>query len=557
MSQLRHETNEWLNRRPCKRFPLSLRQLFPQASFVDCVDILVSEIADHTDDCRADVMFAVCSGTRSDGRQFVSEAIRLGATSLLLEQPLPDVLIPQCVVPNVRAAYAELCESMHNRPSQQLSTIGVTGTNGKTTTSWLIRTMLQAANRRCGLLGTVENYDGVRSEPSLMTTSDSRIVSRWLDGMVQNDCSHAVMELSSHALHQNRAAGAKLDAAVVTNLTQDHFDYHGNWDAYRDCKQRIFDRLKPNGVVVLNADDPQVLAMADSFAANDSLTANDSFTADDRATEQQTIVTFGFADTSGSADTKKDSRSVDVVAHNIRESLTGSRWELELFGERIEIESSLIGQHNVANCLAAAAVASQFGLSIEEIAVGIQTLKSVRGRFERIDLGQDFSVFIDYAHTDDALRHCIRSLRKITPRQIVCLCGAGGDRDRTKRPLIGTAAAEADVVVFAGDNPRTERPEDIIDDILTGYPKSAATPYIETEREAAIRLAIQLAEPGDSVLISGKGHEVFQIIGTERVPLDDAEIARDALTKRLASADSQHQLERHPLEHLDSTRIPA
>jgi UDP-N-acetylmuramoyl-L-alanyl-D-glutamate--2,6-diaminopimelate ligase len=483
---------------PQPRLPVSLRWLFPRASFVGCADIFVNDVTNDSRQCLPGITFAALPGTHRDGASFASEAIRFGASALLVEHPLPDVSVPQCVVRNVRQAYSVLCETLHGCPSQKLSLVGITGTNGKTTTAWIVNSILKFAGRKSGLLGTIEYNDGVYAEPAPLTTPDARTMSQWLSRMVDNGANSAVAELSSHALHQHRVAGAKLQMAVVTNLTQDHFDYHGNFDAYRESKFRIFEQLLPNGVALLNADDANVRKMAD------------------RVGEQNNILTYGIEN------------DADFTATVLQESLTGSRFEVNLRGEQVVVQTSLVGRHNVANCLTAAAVANQLGLSADEISQGIASLSNVPGRLERVDAGQSFHVFVDYAHTDDALRHCVQFLRKMTTRRVICVFGAGGDRDKAKRPLMGNAASEADIAIVTSDNPRTESPQTIIDDILAGVCEST-TVLVEEDRQSAIQQAVANAESDDVVLIAGKGHETYQQIGTERLPFSDRDVARVAI----------------------------
>ncbi|GAB4141717.1 MAG: UDP-N-acetylmuramoyl-L-alanyl-D-glutamate--2,6-diaminopimelate ligase [Planctomycetaceae bacterium] len=376
--------------------------------------------------------------------------------------------------------------------------VGVTGTNGKTTTTWLVHSILKKSGRKSGLLGTVEYCDGEHREPAPLTTPDSKSFSRWLCRMRDRGVVSAAVELSSHALHQCRVAGAELRVAVVTNLTQDHFDYHGDFASYRNSKLRIFEQLQAGGVAILNADDPQVVSMAAEIG------------------DRHPVVTYGL-----------DSQA-DCTAAIVHESLSGSQIELNLMGERIAVQTSLVGRHNVSNCLAAAAAARAVGLSPDEIAIGLGALDTVPGRLERIDAGQPFSVFVDYAHTDDALRRCIRCLKRMADGRVICVFGAGGDRDRTKRPLLGKAASEADVAIVTSDNPRTESPGQIIDDILSGISTSVLK-IVEEDRARAIHRAIDMARSDDCVLIAGKGHERFQILGTKRVSFDDREIAKTAL----------------------------
>jgi UDP-N-acetylmuramoyl-L-alanyl-D-glutamate--2,6-diaminopimelate ligase len=506
-------TLQWIPHVPVA---VNLRKLFPQASFVGCGDIHCAEATDRSGECRPNSLFAAIRGTRADGNQHIGEAISRGAAALLVDQPQADVSVPQCVVSDVRRAYAELCSALMAHPARHLGLAGVTGTNGKTTTTWLIRAILQAAGRQTGLLGTIEYSDGLTSELSKLTTPDPAGLARRLAAMVSLKTTHAAMELSSHALDQRRTAGTLLDAAVITNITQDHFDYHQNFTAYRRSKLRIFDSLKPAGLAIVNLDDRGSRSCLEEAPKR--------------------VMTYGLDE------------PADVSADSIAQSLIGSRFRLCVGGESVMVETALVGRHNISNCLAAAAVAIHFGIGLEEIARGIETLTAVPGRLESVDCGQPFPVFVDYAHTEDALRNSLAALRPVTKGRIICVFGAGGDRDRLKRPLLGRAAAEADLAVVTSDNPRSEEPSAIVGEILAGFAGTRRQPYVEIDRERAIRWAIQHAGPSDAVLIAGKGHESEQIIGDERLHFDDREVARECLAAQFPVAHSRHMhLLRNPL----------
>lgn len=494
------------------RVPVSLRCLFPHSSFVGCADIRVSTATERSDQCSSNSLFAAIPGTKNDGTRYVGEAIERGATALLVEQPLFDAAVPQCIVKNIRKAYATLCAELEGRPSNHLKIAGVTGTNGKTTVAWMIRSILEQAGSQTGLLGTIEYSDGVESTTATLTTPDSKMLSNRLAAMVSRKSTHAAIELSSHALDQDRSAGTDLDVAVVTNVTQDHFDYHSDYNSYLTSKKRIIKHLKPGGRIVLNADDPGCRSFQDDLSESDY---------------QQT--TFGLEN------------EADVSARILEESLDGSRFLVTLSGTSQEIQTPLVGRHNISNCLAAAIAASHLGMTPEQIACGLATLKSIPGRMERIDASGRFRIFVDYAHTDDALQRSIASLKEFTTGRVICVFGAGGDRDRSKRALLGHAAAKADLAVVTSDNPRTESPEAIIEDILTGFQETSKRPYVEADRAQAIRWAIQHAGPDDCILVAGKGHETEQIIGTTRIPFDDREVIRNILSEIFPTTGSQRE----------------
>ncbi|MFO1045901.1 MAG: UDP-N-acetylmuramoyl-L-alanyl-D-glutamate--2,6-diaminopimelate ligase [Planctomycetaceae bacterium] len=480
----------------------SLRRLFPQASFVGCSNICATDAFDNSHDVCPGSLFAAISGSKADGRQYIDDAIAHGATSLLVDRPLTGVSIPQCIVSDVRSAFSRLCEALAGDPSRRLDVVGVTGTNGKTTTTWLIRSLLARASQRCGILGTVEYSDGLTTETSTLTTPASRPLARWLGRMVANGTRRAAIELSSHALDQRRAAGIELEAAILTNITQDHFDYHGDFESYRQAKSKIMELVRPGGLIALNMDDPGTWSLRD------------------RVHDSVSFTSFGL---------KPDA---DVSAQVREESLQGTRFRISIHGRSLDCATTMIGRHNISNCLAAAAAAAHLCVSPEDIVAGIEQFRCVPGRLERIQCGQPFDVFVDYAHTDDALRRCLQSLRSITPGKLICVFGAGGDRDRSKRPLLGRAASLSDVAIVTSDNPRSEDPRRIIDEIVAGMSGSKTEPVIEPDRANAIATAFHIAEPGDCVLLAGKGHETEQVIGNRRLPFDDRQVARELLSEQ-------------------------
>ena len=483
---------------PCA---VSLRRLLPQASFVGCTNLCVTDAVERSSDVQAGSLFAVIRGTKVDARQFVNEAIARGAAGLLVEAAIPAATIPQCIVTDVRTSFSRICESLAGHPSGHLKVTGITGTNGKTTTTWLVRSLLEKAGHRCGLLGTVEYCDGLRTDASTLTTPDSRTLAQWLARMVQTGAKHAAIELSSHALHQGRAAGIELEASVVTNVTHDHFDYHQTFESYLTAKSRIFELVRPGGLIALNIDDSGAWSLRD------------------RICESMSCVSFGL------------NPSADISAQIRDESLTGTRFRLGIHGKSFDCATRLIGRHNVSNILSSVTAASHLGLTPEEIVGGIEAFRCVPGRLEFVDCGQPFQVFVDYAHTDDALRRCLVSLRGLTPGRLICVFGAGGDRDRSKRPKLGAAAELADVAVVTSDNPRSEDPRSIIDEILAGM-NEPETAMVEVDRRQAIRKVLTMARPGDCLLIAGKGHESEQIIGHARLPFDDRQVTREILRER-------------------------
>lgn len=485
-------------RQSYNRMPVSLRRLFPSASFVGCADVRVAAATESSRECDSETLFAAIPGTQTDGSLYADEAVAKGACAILVNRPLANVAVPQCIVRDVRRAFATLCEALEGNPSRHLGVAGVTGTNGKTTTTFLIRSILQEAGHRTGLLGTVEYSDGQLTLNSPLTTPDSRTLTQWMGRMTRIGTTHTTLELSSHALDQGRAAATLLDAVCVTNITQDHFDYHHNFESYIESKSRILEQCKPGCRVVLNVDDPGAMKLRA------------------RVPESAGTVTFGIE------------HMADVMAVIHKETLNGSRFTLRINGEEAEVTTQLVGRHNISNCLAAAAAVGKFEVPIETIANGITALAAVPGRLESIETDRGVHVFVDYAHTDDALRRCVRFLKQLTPGRLYCVFGAGGDRDKTKRSLLGQAAAEADVAVVTSDNPRSEDPKTIIQDIIAGVTGSTFL-HVEPDREQSIHWALDHAGPGDCVLVAGKGHETEQIIGNQRLRFDDREVIRDHL----------------------------
>ncbi len=490
---------------------ISLRRLIPSASFVGCADITVSAVTEFSDNCTPGCLFAALPGTRSHGRDYLKFAIQRGAGAILTDRPLADVSLPQCIVPDARQVYGRICHGLYAFPSRNLGVAGVTGTNGKTTSTWVVRSLLEFAERRCGLIGTIEIHDGIESTPSSLTTPDALTLAQTFAAMRENRASHAVLELSSHALKQGRSSGIQLDVGVITNITQDHFDYHGSFHDYIRSKARISGMIKPGGVLVLNADDPNsenVLERLDAAVR---------------------VIKFGI-------DTPCDVRAEDLVL-----SQHGSRFRLCHGDQSVDCFIPLVGKHNVSNCLAAAATALHFGLSLEQISEGLEHCPDIPGRMQRVNAGQDFQVYVDYAHTDDALRHVIQTVRMMTSGRVVICLGAGGDRDRTKRSLMGRAASLADEVVLTSDNPRSEDPYQIIDDIRSGVPLHRGMPSILANRQEAIEFTIRQARSGDAIIIAGKGHERTQILGDQVFPFDDVAVCREAIQRRLTTFTPQRR----------------
>lgn len=478
---------------------VTLRGLIPSASFVGCADLTVSSVTANSNECTPGCLFVTLPGTRTHGRHFIPQALQRGAAAILTDFPLADISLPQCIVSDVPKAYGQICHGMYGHPSRKMGIAGVTGTNGKTTTTWILRSLLESASRPTGLIGTVEYSDGLYAEPSVLTTPDAMVLARHLAAMRDRETRYAAIELSSHALDQSRPAGLGLDVAIVTNITHDHLDYHSGLDAYIAAKAKISNYLKPGGILILNADDSHWEKLLPDPG------------------RRIRVLTFGTTD------------DADVSVEILEMTPNGSRFRLHYGVERLECRIPLFGKHNIMNSAAAACGAIHLGLMTEEICAGLAECGTVPGRMEAVSGGQDYQVFVDYAHTDDAITNVLNTVRPMTSGRTILVFGAGGDRDRSKRAAMGRAAAAADAVVLTSDNPRSESAEQIIEEIAVGFAGTQITPIIEIDRKAAIERAIRMARPGDTVLVAGKGHEKFQIIGDQSFPFDDVAVCRNAI----------------------------
>jgi UDP-N-acetylmuramoyl-L-alanyl-D-glutamate--2,6-diaminopimelate ligase len=450
---------------------------------------------------RGDLFVAIC-GTVVDGHAFIERAIENGAVAVVLERDdaVHDSLflhtgVMKIVVPDSRKALALLAAAMNGHPSRQMRLIGVTGTNGKTTTTHLLKAILEAAGATVGLVGTIEYKIGDRIVPATHTTPESLELSTLLADMVSAGCTAAVMEVSSHALVMDRVYGLEFDAGVFTNLTQDHLDFHGTMEQYFRAKKILFDGLQPGAKAVTNADDSYGTAIVAS-------------------TRAQTI-RYGAT------------MQTDVRVTDIKMGIEGVACTV-MEGTRAEhITSTLTGRFNVANILAACATGVALGIPWNAIQKGIRKVTTVRGRFEKVRSPAGWTAIVDYAHTPDALENCLRTIREVLPPdrggKVITVFGCGGDRDAGKRPIMGRiASALSDVVIITSDNPRTEDPSVIVRQILMGV-KPEKSVFTEVDRRAAIRMSLTQARPGDVVLVAGKGHEDYQVIGTNKTHFDDRE----------------------------------
>src|SRR3954471_22323902 len=453
-------------------------------------DVEIPGLAYSSSDVAAGSLFFCVPGFRADGHDFAPDAVERGAVALVCQRPL-GLGVPEVIVDDVRAAMSPAAVRFYGDPTAELDVIGVTGTNGKTTTAFLVRHLLEAAGRPCGLLGTVKRVVAGREEEVERTTPEAIDLQATFRAMLDGGDRACAMEVSSHALELGRASGIRFACRVFTNLTQDHLDFHPTMEDYFLAKRRLFEGAGP---VVVNVDDEYGRRLA---------------------AELDDPVTFAVE------------RDADYRASDVRFDLTGARFTCETPDGAIAMESPLPGLFNVQNVLAAVAAVRTLDVPLEGIPDALSGSGRVPGRFEPVDEGQDFGVLVDYAHTPDSLENVLRAAREVTQGRLHVVFGAGGDRDRAKRPLMGRAAAElADRVIVTSDNPRSEDPDSIVDMVMEGAPAAERI----VDRRAAIVRALETAEPGDVVVIAGKGHEQGQEFENGRKePFDDRDVARDAL----------------------------
>jgi len=456
-------------------------------------------------------VFVGIPGRRADGTSFAREAIAKGAVGIVSEQAPPsDAPVPWATVTDARLALALVAAAVHGHPSADLQVVGVTGTNGKTTTAYLIASILEAAGIRCGILGTVGHRIGAELREATHTTPEAPDVQSLLRAMVVEGCGACAMEVSSHALALRRVDGITFAAGVFTNLTRDHLDFHADMESYFRAKRRLFEMLPADAPALINLDDPRGATLA-AVAGRP--------------------VTYAIH------------RPADIMPGPLSFSLGGLEFDVRTPRGTLRVRSALVGRPNVFNILAAVATGTALGLAFDAIERGVAALDGVPGRFQVVSGPRDeVTVVVDYAHTDDALRNLLETARPLASGRIITVFGCGGDRDRTKRPLMGAVAGRlSDVLLITSDNPRTEDPNRIIDEIQRGVTPdtrrdSAQPPVAIADRRAAIHRAVELARAGDLVLIAGKGHEKYQVIGDQVLPFDDVAVAREALSRRRSNS---------------------
>ncbi len=463
----------------------------------------IEGIAYDSRQVRPNFLFVALKGQHQDGAQHIDDALRRGAVAIVSEEDRwPKRTVAHIRVEDARLAMAEIACAFYDHPSQKIDMVGITGTNGKTTTSFMVRDILAAEGRTPGLMGTVRYEMGGRVIPAVRTTPEAPDVQFMLDQMVRSGCRSAVMEVSSHALDQKRVYGTDYDVGVFTNLTRDHLDYHHDMGSYFAAKMHLFQGLgqvRKSATAVVNLDDPwgQQLANTRGLKAR--------------------LLTYG------------QHEAADVRAEDIELDAHGTRFMAHTPWGATEAHLRLLGRFNVSNALAAIATAGSLGIAPERSAAVLAGMGPVPGRLEAVANPKGIHAFVDYAHTDDALSHVLTSLRELKPRRLIVVFGCGGDRDHTKRPIMGAVANRlADYAIVTSDNPRREDPQVIMDEIGVGMPHRERVEF-QLDREKAIARAVEFARPGDLLVVAGKGHEIYQEFANTVVPFDDREVLKKYL----------------------------
>jgi UDP-N-acetylmuramoyl-L-alanyl-D-glutamate--2,6-diaminopimelate ligase len=482
----------------------SLIKVVKGARVIGKGDPEITGIAENSKSVQKGNLFVCIPGAKHNGRGFALEAVDKGAKALVVEgEVLRGMDVPQLVVRDSREALALMANAYYGDPSKKIKAIGVTGTKGKTTTTYLIRAILEKAGQKAGLIGTIAYQVGNKTYEANNTTPSSLTIVKLLDEMVRQKCKWAVMEVSSHSLEMKRVLGVDFQGSVFTNLGRDHLDFHKNFTSYFQAKRRLFTEFKSLQARVVNADDVYGQKLLKELKSK--------------------AVGYGI--------------KAECVYQATHVEHKPGELKFEVQGQKFEVP--LTGLFNIYNCLAAIAILKELGLSWSELQNGLKNAPAVPGRFEEVVAGQDFTVLVDYAHTSDALKQALMASREIigkkTNFRVISVFGCGGDRDRTKRPLMGKISSQlADVTIVTSDNPRTEDPKMILEDVLRGIPRplllgEKKRVWVEEDRAQAIRLALSNAQKGDLVLIAGKGHETYQIVGETKHHFDDREVARQVL----------------------------
>ncbi len=475
---------------------ISLRELLPGARLGGGRDIRVTSCSSRPEQVEADDLFVLLPDEDRTHEAQVHTAIARGAKAVLCERP-SSIDVPTCVVSNAREAYGHLCQALAGNPSRRLRVVGVTGTNGKTTVAALVRSVLNAAGHPAALVGTPNQNTASPEAPIAYRTPSAVELAQGLAMAEAEGCSHAVVEVSSQALSEYRTAGIDFDAAVLTNVRRDHMDLHGSVLNYRKVKGRLLSQLAEQGFAVLNADDPASESYLNKIN-NPTLTVGQH-------------------------------RPAELTATVVERHRSEQTFLFEAGNETVPVRTRMVGDHHVTNCLLAAAVGLIYGVDLPTVVRGLEKVERVPGRLERIECGQPFSVFVDYARTPDTLAAGIRALRRITSGRVICVFGAEGEREKDQRPLLGRVVERAaDMGIVTNNNPGHEQPLSIAHDILDGYERPGKA-HILPNREKAILWALEQAKPGDSVLIAGKGDETGQRVGDEIHLCDDRQLVRNWL----------------------------
>jgi UDP-N-acetylmuramoyl-L-alanyl-D-glutamate--2,6-diaminopimelate ligase len=459
-------------------------------------------------------LFFALRGARLDGAKFVAQAAEKGAVAIVSDVALPACASSLIRVPEARAAMADIAATFYGHPADKLKVMGVTGTNGKTTIAFLVKHLLDADQRRCGLIGTVKYCIGEAEMEAPRTTPESLDLQKLLARMLDAGNKAVAMEVSSHALVQHRTRAIDFDIAVFTNLTQDHLDYHGTMEDYFAAKVGLFEGLaaqKKKARAIINIDDRYGHLLSERFK------------------KRIPVITYG------------QRVGCDFRATDIRFDATGSEYHLEARGRSYLVRLPLIGSFNIYNSLAAMAAAASMGMELRSAVTAIARAPQIPGRLERVPAKRSFQVFVDYAHTEDALRNVLRTLRELKPNRVITVFGCGGDRDRAKRPLMAAASeAFSDWSILTSDNPRSEDPVRILSEMRAGL---RASRYEEIpDRTEAIRKAVRLATSGDIILIAGKGHETFQEFADRKIPFDDSAVARRAIEEKRVELEEEERV---------------
>ena len=468
---------------------------------------IVSSITMDSREVTDGSLFICIKGYTVDGHKYAAAAVKAGAVAILAEKPL-DVAVPVVIVKDSKRAMAIISNVFYDHPTTKLNLIGITGTNGKTTTTHLIEKVLVDQNKKTGLIGTMYTKIGDQVFDTKNTTPESILLQQSFSKMVDQGVDTAIMEVSSHALHLGRVRGCDFNIAVFTNLSQDHLDYHETMEAYKNAKGLLFAQLGNTyhqssvKVAILNGDD----------AASEEY---------EKMTTAQ-VITYGI------------DRECDVQATNIKISPNGTRFELKAFGQEISVSLKLIGKFSVYNVLAAIATCYVEGVSLQSIVKSLEEVEGVSGRFEAVDEGQSYTVIVDYAHTPDSLENVLKTIKEFSTGKVYVVVGCGGDRDKTKRPLMAQIASDfGDFVVLTSDNPRSEDPAQIIKDMECGLKDKNYRSIVD--RKEAITYVVNEVSAGDIILIAGKGHETYQTIGNENIFFDDRLVAKKAIKERMGN----------------------